>query len=59
MNRLINPLVLSYLLALGYIALAALNTWEQRREVSEADAGVRPEDTPAKKLRANDEDARS
>jgi uncharacterized membrane protein len=60
LNRLINPLVLAYLLALGYIALAGrLNTWEQRREVSEAAEGARPEDAPAKEQRANDEDANS
>jgi uncharacterized membrane protein len=60
LNRLINPLVLAYLLALGYIALAGrLTTWEQRREVSEAAEGARPEGAPAKEQRANDEDANS
>jgi uncharacterized membrane protein len=59
MGRLINPLVLGYLLALGYIAFAGANTWEQRREVSEVAEGARPEGSPAKEQRANDEEANS
>jgi len=58
-GRLINPLVLGYLLALGYIAFAGANTWDQRREGSEAAEGEEPEDTPAKEQRVNDEDANS
>ena len=56
-GRLINPLLLGYLLALGYIALAAADTWEQRRERSEVAEGALPEGTPAKEQRAHDEDA--
>jgi uncharacterized membrane protein len=58
-GRLINPLLLGYLLALGYIAFAGANTWEQRREGSEAAEGARSEGAPAKEQRANDEDANS
>lgn len=58
-GRLINPLVLGYLLALGYIAFAGANTWEQRREGSETAEAARPEGTPAREQRANDEDANS
>ena len=58
-GRLINPLVLGYLLALGYIALAAADTWEQMRERSERAEGALPEGTPAKEQRAHDQDANS
>jgi uncharacterized membrane protein len=59
-NRLINPLLLAYILALGYIALAGrLDTWEQRQEESEAAEGVGPENTPAQNQRADDEDTNS
>jgi hypothetical protein len=47
-GRLIKPLLLGYLLALGYIALAAADTWEQRRERSERAEGALPEGTLAK-----------
>ena len=56
-GRLINPLLLGYLLALGYIALAAADTWKQMRERSERAEGALPEGTPAKEQRAHDEDA--
>jgi uncharacterized membrane protein len=58
-GRLINPLLLGYLLALCYIALAAADTWEQRRERLEAAEGARGEGAAAKGQRANDEDVKS
>ena len=57
-GRLINPLLLGYLLALGYIALAAADAWEQVRERSERVEGAVPDGTAAKGQRANnDEDS--
>jgi uncharacterized membrane protein len=58
-GRLINPLLMGYLLALGYIAFAGANTWEQRREGPDGAGGVLPEGTKAKEQRANDEDTNS
>jgi uncharacterized membrane protein len=46
-GRLINPLLVTYFLALCYIALSSRRyTWEQRREVFEAVEGANPESTP-------------
>jgi hypothetical protein len=56
---LINPLVLGYLLALGYITLAGADTWEQMRERTELSEGARVEGAAAKGRPANDEDANS
>ena len=58
-GRLINPLLLGYLLALVYIALAVTDTWEQRRERTEAAEGARVEGAAAKEQRASDEDVNS
>jgi hypothetical protein len=55
-GRLINPLLLTYLLALVYIALSSRRyTWEGRREAFEAVEGASPESTPEKEQRANTE----
>jgi uncharacterized membrane protein len=58
-GRQINPLLLGYLLALVYIALAVTDTWEQRRERTEAAEGARVEGAAAKEQRASDEDVNS
>jgi uncharacterized membrane protein len=48
-GRLINPLLVTYFLALVYIALSGHRyTWEERREVFEAVEGASPESAPEK-----------
>ena len=48
-GRLINPLLVTYFLALCYIALSSRRyMWEQRREVFEAVEGTSPESAPEK-----------
>jgi uncharacterized membrane protein len=55
LNRLINPLLFAFLLALGYIALAGrLRTWELRREASEAAEEAKSEGSPPKEQRASE-----
>ncbi len=58
-GRLINPLLLGYLLALFYIALAVADAWEHRRERTEAVEGARVEGAAAKGQRASDKGASS
>ena len=56
-GRLINPLLVTYFVALVYIALSSLRyTWEERREVLEAaEEEASPESAPGKEQRANKE----
>jgi uncharacterized membrane protein len=46
-GRLINPLVLGYLLILSYILLGVFERWEPRSEDLEAMEGEEPEDDPS------------
>ena len=58
-GRLINPLLLGYLLELVYIALAVAEEWEHRGGRTEALEGARVEGVAAKGRGANEKDASS
>ena len=58
-GRLINPLLLGYLLELVYIALAVADAWEHRGGRTEALEGARVEGVAAKGRGANEKDASS